>query len=97
MTVNEAFILEPVDTKASRFAVVVVYHDARVIPRVEKLMGRHGKIKSRTYHSVEDRYDNPVDRIGIYVLEDVVSDRAIKSILKNIETSGDIQSVMLKC
>jgi len=97
MTVNEAFILEPVDTKASRFAVVVVYHDARVLPRVEKLMGRHGKIKSRTYHSVDDRYDNPVDRIGIYVLEDVVSDRAIKSTLKNIELSGNIEIIIKKC
>lgn len=97
MTVNEAFILEPVDTKASRFAVVVVYHDARVIPRVEKLIGKHAKIKSRTYHSVDDRYDNPVDRIGIYTLEDVVSDRVIKSILKNIEASGSIQSITLKC
>ena len=97
MTVNEAFTLEPVRTKASRFAVVVVYHDARVIPRVEKLMGNHAKIKSRTYHSVEDRYDNPIDRIGIYTLEEVESDRVIKTILKNIEASGDIQSIVLKC
>ena len=98
MTVNEAFTLEPVASKhqGSRYAVVVVFNDARVAPRVEKLMGKYGKIKHRTYHSIEDRYDNPIDRIAIYTLENVMSDRDIKSILKNIELSGDIEIIIKK-
>ena len=99
MTVNEAFTLEPVASKnqGSRYVVVVVFNDARVAPRVEKLMGKYAKVKQRHYISVEDRYDNPIDRVAVYILENVASDRDIKSTLKNIELSGNIEIIIKKC
>ncbi|MFH2111754.1 MAG: hypothetical protein ABIJ47_10910 [Candidatus Bathyarchaeota archaeon] len=99
MTVNEPFTLEPVASKhqSSRYAVVVVFNDARMAPRVESLMDKYAKVTQRHYISVQDRYGNPIDRIAVYILEDVVSDRDIKSTLKNIELSGNIEIIIKKC
>jgi len=99
MTLKEPFFLKPVKSKYEgiKQVVVVVYNDARASCRVENLIRKYAKIKQRNYISIEDRNNNPVDRIAIYVLEDVISDRTIKSILKNIEATGKINIIIKTC
>jgi len=91
--------LEPTDSKhrASVFVVLVVFRDARRAPRVERIMEKYAKIKQRFYFAVDDRYGTPIDRVAVYMLESVESDRAIKSTLRNIEATGDIELVIIKC
>jgi len=92
MTLKEPFFLKPVKSKYEgiKQVVVVVYNDARASCRVENLIRKYAKIKQRNYISIEDRNNNPVDRIAIY-------DRTIKSILKNIEATGKINIMIKTC
>lgn len=92
-------LFEPVDSKhlPSIFAIVVVFNDARKVPRVEKILEKYSKVKQRHYVGVENRYGTPVDRVAVYIVDSVISDRVIKSTLKNVETTGDIEVIIKKC
>ena len=94
-----SFSMEVVTSKItlSTFVVVVVYDDARKFPNVEKIMEKYGKFRHRNYTPIENRYGSPIDRVAVYILESVASDRLIKSALKNVEASGDVEIIIRKC
>ena len=91
--------IEPVESKyrLSAFVVVVVFNEARIASRVERILMKYGKIKQRYYYSVDNRYGTSIDRVAVYIVESVESDRVIKSTLRNIEATGDIELVIKKC
>jgi hypothetical protein len=93
---NESFQLKPVESKGARglHVVVVVYEDARVSPRVEKIIGKYAGVRQRQYVGVEDRYGVYRDRVAVYILENVENIRLLKSALKNMEIARDIEVII---
>ena len=91
-----SFTLDPMafQHSGSRYVVVVVYNDARKAPRVEGVMSRHAKLKQKHYIGVEDRHNNLVDRVAVYILEEVTNNSAVKNMLQNMERTGDIETIV---
>lgn len=93
-----SFRLRPVDSKdeASPYVVVVLYHDARLLPRVEAHLVKYGKVKQRHYLASEDSHGVNRDRLAVYILEDTSNTRALKSGLRNMEKSWDLTVIIRK-
>jgi len=69
---------------AQALTVLALLGDARVESRVENIIRRHSKVKSRTYIEEADKNKVPRTRVAVYLVE-AEDPRLLRSSLKGLE------------